>query len=101
MPRVVRTFRSAVRRVPPRCPRCSRRIPRRRRQRPWLKVNHRIVTPLTFGVDGNGGKIAKMVLEDTFENVGQGVALDVFSREDVVPIEMRSPGQGPSWDTIF
>lgn len=56
-------------------------------QRPWIKIKHRIVQPLTFNVAGWKGAIAKMSVEDTLENVGQSVALHVFSWEDVLPID--------------
>jgi hypothetical protein len=54
--------------------------------RPWIKVRHRIVQPLTFNVVAWKGPIATMKIEDTIENVGQSVALNVFSWEDVSPL---------------
>jgi hypothetical protein len=59
-------------------------------QRPWVKIKHRIVKPLTFNVPGNNGLIDSMTLEDTLENVGQSVALNVFNWEDVIPIDEDS-----------
>jgi hypothetical protein len=56
-------------------------------ERPWIKITHRIVNPLTFDVPGNGGQITSMTLEDTLENVGQSVALHIFSWEDVIPMD--------------
>lgn len=59
-------------------------------QRPWLKVAHRIIKPLTFNVGGRASDkdVAMLVLEKTVENVGKGVAINVFSWEDVVPIDL-------------
>ncbi|HEY2118008.1 MAG TPA: hypothetical protein VGH37_02385 [Candidatus Acidoferrum sp.] len=59
-------------------------------QRPWVKIKHRIVKSLTFNVAGNGGPVDSMTVEDTIENVGQSIALNVFSWEDVFPID--TPG---------
>ena len=59
-------------------------------ERPWIKITHRIVTPLTFDVPGNGGQIDSMTLEDTLENVGQSIALHIFSWEDVIPMDNGS-----------
>jgi hypothetical protein len=56
-------------------------------QRPWIKIKHRIIQPLTFNVSGNGGLIDSMTVEDTLENVGTSVALNVLSWEDVIPID--------------
>ena len=57
--------------------------------RPWIKIKHRIISPLTFDVAGRiGSPIALMTVEDTIENVGQSVALNVFSWEDVLPIDL-------------
>jgi hypothetical protein len=56
-------------------------------ERPWIKIKHRIVKPLTFNVPGNGGLIDSMTVEDTLENVGTSVALNVLSWEDVIPID--------------
>ncbi len=58
--------------------------------RPWVKVNHRIVKPLDFGFVGAGGPAATMTVEDTLENVGQTVALHVLAWEDVIPLDMNS-----------
>ena len=54
-------------------------------ERPWVKIKHGIVSPLTFDIVRNGGPMAIMTLEDTLENVGQTVALNVLSWEDVIP----------------
>jgi hypothetical protein len=56
-------------------------------ERPWVKIKHRIVQPLTFGVERWKGPIASLVVEDTLENVGPTVALNVFSWEDVLPTD--------------
>jgi hypothetical protein len=56
-------------------------------QRPWIKVKHRIVQPLTFNVQRWKGPIASMVVEDTLENVGQSVAMNVLLWEDVIPMD--------------
>jgi hypothetical protein len=53
--------------------------------RPWVKITHRIVKPLTFGFIGAAGPAATMTVEDTLENVGPTVALNVLSWEDVIP----------------
>jgi hypothetical protein len=53
--------------------------------RPWVKITHRIVKPLTFGFVGAAGPSATMTVEDTLENVGQTVALNVLIWEDVIP----------------
>jgi hypothetical protein len=55
-------------------------------QRPWVKVKHRIIKPLTFNVPAWKGPVASMLIEDTLENVGPTIALNVFSWEDVIPI---------------
>lgn len=54
--------------------------------RPWIKITHRIVQPLTFNVDRNLGPTAVMTLEDKIENVGPGVALNVLHWEDIIPV---------------
>ena len=56
-------------------------------ERPWIKVKHRIVEPLTFNVPAWKGPVASAVIEDTMENVGQSVALDVLSWEDIIPMD--------------
>jgi hypothetical protein len=56
-------------------------------ERPWVKISHRIVRPLTFGVPAGHGPVASIVVEDNLENVGATVALHVLSWEDVVPID--------------
>jgi hypothetical protein len=56
-------------------------------QRPWIKIKHRIVRPLTFNFPTGQGLIADMVVEDTIENVGTSVALNVISWEDVLPVD--------------
>jgi hypothetical protein len=58
-------------------------------QRPWLKIKHRIISPLTFNVGGraSGIPVAMMKIEDTIENVGQTVAVNVLSWEDVIPMD--------------
>jgi hypothetical protein len=56
-------------------------------ERPWLKIKHRIVGPLTFDVERNGGPAAMMTLEDTIENVGQSVAVNVLSWEELIPLD--------------
>jgi hypothetical protein len=53
--------------------------------RPWIKIKHHIVTPLTFGFQGAAGPAAVMTVEDTLENIGNGVALNVLHWEDVIP----------------
>lgn len=55
-------------------------------QRPWVKIRHRILKPLTFGVKAWQGPVAQAEIEDTIENVGQTVAVDVSSWEDIIPI---------------
>ena len=55
--------------------------------RPWIKVKHRIVKPLNFDFVGAAGAAATMTVEDTIENVGNGVALNVVSWEDVIPVD--------------
>jgi hypothetical protein len=55
--------------------------------RPWLKITHRIVSPLNFDFVGAAGRAATMIVEDTLENVGNGVALNVVSWEDVIPVD--------------
>ncbi len=56
-------------------------------QRPWIKIKHRIVKPLNFEFVGAAGPAATMTVEDTIENVGNGVALNVVSWEDVIPLD--------------
>src|ERR1700730_7138544 len=58
-------------------------------ERPWIATKHRIVSPLTFNVGGraSGIPIAMMTLEDTLENIGQTVAVNVRSWEDVIPMD--------------
>jgi hypothetical protein len=53
-------------------------------ERPWVKIKHRIIEPLTFN---QAGPVAKIVIEDTLENVGPTVALNVLSWEEVIPID--------------
>jgi hypothetical protein len=55
--------------------------------RPWIKIKHRIVKPLNFDFVGAAGPAAIMSVEDTIENVGNSVALDVVSWEDVIPVD--------------
>jgi hypothetical protein len=56
-------------------------------QRPWIKIKHRIVRPLSFDFVGAAGPAATMDVEDTIENVGNGVALNVVVWEDVIPLD--------------
>jgi len=58
-------------------------------QRPWVKIKHRIVSPLTFNIGGRASSIpvAMMTVEDTIENIGQSVAENVLSWEDVIPMD--------------
>ncbi len=56
-------------------------------ERPWIKIKHRIVRPLTFNVARWQGPVANLIVEDTLENVGPSVALNVFSWEDVLPTD--------------
>jgi hypothetical protein len=55
--------------------------------RPWIKIKHRIISPLTFDFVGAAGPAATMTVEDTIENVGNGIALNVVSWEDVIPVD--------------
>ena len=55
--------------------------------RPWIKIKHRITSPLNFEFHGAAGAAAVMTVEDTLENVGNSVALDVVSWEDVIPVD--------------
>src|ERR1700682_502177 len=55
-------------------------------QRPWVKIKHRIVSPLTFNVASEDGLIASMTVETTMENVGQSVALNLLQWEDIFPV---------------
>ena len=50
--------------------------------RPWVKIKHRIIAPLTFAAGA-----ATMRLMDTLENVGPTVAINVFSWEDAIPVD--------------
>jgi ElaB/YqjD/DUF883 family membrane-anchored ribosome-binding protein len=59
--------------------------------RPWVKITHRIVQPLTFGFRGASGPAATMRVEDTIENVGQTIALNVLAWEDVIPEDYEFP----------
>jgi hypothetical protein len=54
-------------------------------ERPWIKIRHRIAKPLTFDHPAWKGKVATVTIENTIENVGQSVALDVLIWEDVFP----------------
>src|SRR6266849_3687562 len=40
-------------------------------QRPWVKIKHRVIQPLTFNEMRNSGPVAIMTVEDTLENIGQ------------------------------
>jgi hypothetical protein len=55
--------------------------------RPWLKIDHQILSPLTFNIQRSGGLFALMTIQNHIENVGPGVALDVQSWEEVIPIK--------------
>jgi hypothetical protein len=55
--------------------------------RPWIKIKHRIVSPLNFDFACASGPAATMTVEDTLENVGNGVALNVVSWEDVISLD--------------
>jgi hypothetical protein len=57
-------------------------------ERPWIKIRHRIIKPLTFHVKAWKGEVASMAIEDTLENVGPTVAVDVLSWEDVIPVDI-------------
>jgi hypothetical protein len=60
--------------------------------RPWVKVVHEIVQPLTFNDHvGPMGATAVMKVKDTFENVGQTIALNVLAWEDVIPEDYETP----------
>jgi hypothetical protein len=61
-------------------------------QRPWVKIKHRVIQPLTFNVMRNAGPVAIMTVEDTLENVGQSVALDVKIWEDIIPMDPNFGG---------
>jgi hypothetical protein len=50
--------------------------------RPWVKIRHRISSPLTFAIDA-----ARMKLRDTLENVGPTVAVNVLTWEDMIPVD--------------
>lgn len=56
-------------------------------ERPWIKIKHRIVKPLNFDFVGAAGPASTISIEDTLENVGNGVALDVVSWEDIIPLD--------------
>jgi hypothetical protein len=56
-------------------------------ERPWIRIKHRIVRPLTFDEPAWKGPVASIVIEDTLENVGPTVAANVLSWEDVIPID--------------
>jgi hypothetical protein len=56
-------------------------------ERPWIKIGHRIVEPLTFDRPGTNGPIATITIENTLENVGPTVALNVVIREEIVPMD--------------
>lgn len=47
--------------------------------------------PLTFDVGGraSGRKVAMMTIEDTLENIGASVALNVLSWEEILPIDLE------------
>lgn len=62
--------------------------------RPWVKITHRIVQPLTFGFIGAAGPAATMNVEDTIENVGTTIALNVLAWEDVIPEDYETPPRG-------
>ena len=55
--------------------------------RPWIRITHRIVRPLDFTFVGAAGPDASITFEDTLESVGQTVALNVFSWEDIIPMD--------------
>jgi hypothetical protein len=55
--------------------------------RPWIQIKHRVIQPLNFDSVGASGGAATMTAEDTIENVGNGVALNVVSWEDVIPLD--------------
>ena len=60
--------------------------------RPWVKIKHRVISPLKFDIGGRmGSPLALMKVEDTIENVGQSVALNVLSWEDVIPMDIGVP----------
>jgi hypothetical protein len=56
-------------------------------QRPWVKITHRIVQPLTFDQPAWQGPVARMEVEGTLENVGPTVALDVLAWAEIIPID--------------
>jgi hypothetical protein len=56
-------------------------------ERPWIKITPKIIEPLTFDVMRNAGPVATMTTENIIENVGQSVALNVLSWEDVMPLD--------------
>jgi len=58
-------------------------------QRPWIKIKVRMISPLTFNVGGraSGIPVAMMRVQNTIENVGQSVAENVLSWEDVIPMD--------------
>jgi hypothetical protein len=56
--------------------------------RPWVKIDHRIIQPLTFNVTGIGASpTATIAFEETLENVGPSVALNVLKWEQIVPLD--------------
>lgn len=55
--------------------------------RPWVKIRHRIASPLTFDVGGRVGSPATLTIEDVIENVGNSVALNVGHWEEVIPMD--------------
>jgi hypothetical protein len=54
--------------------------------RPWIKVVPRIVQPLTFDQLRNAGPMAIMTLVNHIENVGQSVALNLTTYEEIFPV---------------
>jgi hypothetical protein len=59
-------------------------------ERPWVKIKQRIISPLTFNLGGraSGIPVAMIKIEDTIENVGATVAVNVLSWEDVIPVDL-------------
>jgi hypothetical protein len=55
-------------------------------ERPWIKIEHRIVRPLTFDVPRGSNSVATITLENTIENVGQSVAVNVFVWQEIIPM---------------
>ena len=62
--------------------------------RPWVKVTHRIVKPLSFDFVGAAGPAATMTVEDTLDNVGPTVALNVLTWADVIPNDYEDTPSG-------